>query len=146
LSELAAFTEDELRWPYKFMRHRVQVVRSLLADEPHSIDAVALTMIGLSTLGRYRYRMDYARASHIAFRLLLREHCTSFVNRYAIPEMLRLASAYKIEQAVADAVRQQYPIESLGIVRSCEEDPTMKTLSSGLRNQACTWEPRRSWG
>jgi hypothetical protein len=135
---------DVKRWritaPYEFFETRATLIERLLVHNPDSIDAIALAGIALGSLSEFRFRDPTDRApdpNQRRFRMLLLQHCSSFVNRMSIPEVLRMIRRDAQYRAFEAPIASHYPIARVFQMRRAEEDP----LAADFRTWASSQSP-----
>jgi hypothetical protein len=137
-------TDEEVRrWritaPYDFFETRAAVVEALFVHNPESIDGIVLAGVALGTLSEFRFRDSSDRRpdpKQRRFRMLLEQHCPSFVNRISIPEVLRLTRRDAQYRAFEAPISCRYPIARIFQMRRAEEDPLVSDFAMWRRSQS----------
>jgi hypothetical protein len=146
-------TDEEVRrWricdPYeRYFQNRANVVERLFDQDLQSIDAIALAVVSLGALAEFRFAPEMPKEARrdkdqYCFRRLLTEHCTSFLNRVSIPELLRATRTDPQFAAFEAPVKAKYPVARFYQVREVGEDPLVADFTAWA-DANCPGVPRQ---
>ena len=118
--------------PYdRYFKNRADIVEALFNRDAHSIDATALATVALGSLATYRFAdvpLSTA-ADQRRFRMLMEQHCPTFVNRVSISEMLQHARTEKHLASFEEVILRRFPLERLRVARQVSEDPLARDFN-----------------
>ena len=139
-------TKEEARrmritYPYdNFFTNRANRVEELFKENHESIDGLALVAVALGSLARFRFASEVSDKEYEReqkrFRLLVTQHCPSFVNRVSIPELVRHVRKNPDHAAFEKSIMAKYPIHGFSLSRQAAlEDPLVEDFNAWADEQ-----------
>lgn len=126
----------------KFLQRRIGLISRLLRRDPHSLDAIALTMTWLSALAKYCYPVLNEESSAEAFCRLLSDFGLNFEERICIPRLLRSTKPIRELWGFRRKLSQRYRLEGYYVVREIDLDPNLSDFKAFLRKAGYKRRPR----